>query len=714
MQPPGCTYNPFVFAELCLYLELLVFLAGTFLYGFLASELRRRPRVLPGNRALRALLLALTVWFGGTLIDELLYMLVGPQHLPVPLAVVLDLGRAGAWLLSLPLLVHTLAHARVAAGGARWLRWLPLPSYLGLGLFVGPAIDFVRAADIYLSPAARAIYPRIAGHASLALFLAAGLTLSLTAAQRAPRLVAFLRLLVAALGLMLALLLAGLVSDPWQTAAEGGERLLRSALLALLLLPGVVFALYVQRYNLLRLSFSYRTLRHFLTVLLLVTLVMLGGPAVAADQLPVFRRFVAWGLLLALCVGAAYRPLMDRALRRSTSLRRLLGKDVSAEELDRLMASIQQLELDEDQALARTADELEVWLGAPAAFLPEPREDAGLDLLWTYFAAPEHQVVHRLAPPGPRFEALLERRQLYAVFPLRVEGRLQGLLGLAGSLAGGFTGEEVEAVQLVLRQLAATLTLRRMVEARIAEERRLAEHEHLGMLGLVTASLAHELKNPLSSMKVLAQALREELAAADPDAEGVTDLDLIVEQIDRLDRTAGEILGVVRPRHGEVTELTALVQSALYVLGAEARKRGVTLDGTAVEAVGTVEGSAAAWQTVVFNLVLNAVEHTPAGATAAVTLQRREHTLVFTTENPGPPLDEAAARRLFDPFVSEGGTGLGLALVARRVKELGGVVGAESTGGVVRFRVEVEVAKAGEEVGTPASSAEEAMTEEVG
>ncbi len=74
----------------------------------------------------------------------------------------------------------------------------------------------------------------------------------------------------------------------------------------------------VQRYNLLRLSLSHRTLRHFLGVLLLVGLVMAAGPAVG-ENLVLYRRLVAWGLLFAFFLGIAYTPLSELALGRFRS-----------------------------------------------------------------------------------------------------------------------------------------------------------------------------------------------------------------------------------------------------------------------------------------------------------------------------------------------------------------------------------------------------------
>jgi len=79
--------------ELCLYFELLIYLAGTFLYRFLTRELLRRPQVLPGNWPLRGLLFALTSWYALTLGDELLFMLFGTATKLAAAGIVVDLAR---------------------------------------------------------------------------------------------------------------------------------------------------------------------------------------------------------------------------------------------------------------------------------------------------------------------------------------------------------------------------------------------------------------------------------------------------------------------------------------------------------------------------------------------------------------------------------------------------------------------------------------------
>lgn len=692
-------------AELHRYVELLVFLAGTFLYGFLARAVLRRRRVLPGNWPLRLLLVCLTLWYGLTLADELLDLLFGqPPWLALP-GTVLDLVRASAWLFSFPLLVQTLDRIELREGlrapdSPR--RLLPLLTWATLIPFALPALRFASSGEPLLAEAARRAYPWVVLQASITLPIAAVLAWRLARRVVDGRLAKFLRRLAGVAILMLGILAWGALVDPWAPDARGLARGVRTLLLAGLLLPGGLFAFFVQRYNLLRLSFSHRALRHFSVVLVLVALVMASGPMLGED-LRVVRRFVAWGLGLALLLGFAWAPLVDRLTARSTALRRWLGKSVTPPELERLMEGIEDPAGGEPAVFQECAAAIGHWLGTEAFFVRSPEEDPEMEPFWRFCAVPEAVRVDRLDPPDERLAALLGRRDLHAVFPLRVAGELEALLALsATATGGGYSSGELDGVRLALRQLAAVLALRRVASERLAAERRALDDERLRVLGLVAASLAHEVKNPLSSMKALIQAVREDLVAETAKTaktarldDCVADLEVVLEQIDRLDQTTREILGMARPRRGATAELAPLLRSIVYVLRAEAKKRGVELQDEIAD-VGTAAGSEAAWQTVLFNLALNAVEHTPDGGAARLRLAREGDRVVFETRNPGAEitegaLDDTALERIFEPFVSDGGTGLGLALVARRVEELGGTVSARRCEDGVCFRVELEV-----------------------
>jgi signal transduction histidine kinase len=692
--------------DLFLFLQLVLFLTGTLLYGFLARELFRQPRVLPGL-PMRLLAVSLTVWHGGCLIDELAAILFDVAAFG-RIATSFDILRGMAWLVSFPLLTHglwrLLSEEVEPAERPGWV-WL-VPGYATLALF-GPAVwGAWRGSALLLTEVVRSIYPFVVLHVAVSSVCSAWLVLRLLARAEDLQLRRFLRWLLAALGVTAGLLGGGALLRPSALPGEAnglpgwGEALwLLSAEISGLVL-GLTFVFFVLRYNLLRLSLSYRSLRRFASLLALVGLVMATGAALGAEGTPRFRRSVAVGLVVALAAAALYTPLQHAAIRRFTWLRRLLGVSITAEELEGLTRRLQSLGLPEAEMRELAAREIGQWLATRARFLP-PGEEG----LWACFAEPEARAFNRLDAPSGRLAALLHRSDLQAAFPLRVAGELAGVLVLEISpAAGGYQEGDMETVQLVLRQLAAALELRRFLDERLAAERRLAERERLILLGMVAASLAHELKNPLSSMKALAQTVHEELAAGAPPgatSEQAQDLAVIVEQIDRLHGVAREILGFARTpeaRDGDGgVELAALLRSTLYVLGHQARRRGIEIDAGEVEDAGRVGGTPATWQTVLFNLILNASQHAPAGSRVRVRLARAEGVILFSTENAGPAIPPHLAGRLFEPFTSENrdeGTGLGLALVAQRVRELGGTIHVTNEPGRIAFEVRVEEAHA--------------------
>jgi signal transduction histidine kinase len=726
--------------DLLLFAHLGLFLTGTLLYGFLTRELVRHPRVLPGW-PIRLLVVCLTVWYGGCLLDALGAILIPHAERLGHLATALDLLRGEAWLLSFPLLTHGLwrllrdeeGDERMAAPHRAWLA----PGYLTLALFLPAAWRAWQERAYLLVDVGRSVYPLVLLHVALSSALSAVLVVRILRRVEDFRLAQFLRWLLAGLAAMAALVGLGALLPPASTAGWS-EPLWRLAIESSGLVLGVTFLYFVLRYNLLRLSLSYRTLRHFAALLALIGLATLAGSAAGAGGTPQFRRALAVGLFIALAAAALYTPLQNAALRRWAWLRRLLGKSLTAEELDAWTRRLQSLDLDEAALRDLAAREIGRWLATRARFLEQPltpvpsptlsqppgegrprpsglafplspggREgvgeggQGGEGLLWSWFADPAARPFNRLDAPTDELAAVLQRADLQAAFPLRAAGSLSGVLVLeAGPAAGGPQEGDMETVQLVLRQLAGALEVRRLLAERIATERRLAERERLSLLGLVAASLAHELKNPLAAMKALAQTVHEELSAAAPESDQARDLEVIVEQIDRLHGVAREILDFARaPESSDGTagvDLAALAHRTLYVLGHQAKRRGIDLDPSGVEDVGRVllpGGTTAAWQTVLFNLLLNAAQHAPAGSTVRVRLAREDGAVVFATENAGPPIPPEVESRLFAPFVTagkDGGTGLGLALVAQRVRDLGGTITVRNEPDRIAFRVRVE------------------------
>lgn len=703
-------------SEILLYLDLLVFLAGALLYGYLAREILFRPSVLPGNYGIRGGLLALAFFYLATLIDEQMFLLQGLVDRS-SVGTAWDLLRAASWLIAFPLIHQTLAYAlRTTGARAPWM--LLLPGWATLGLFLLPAERFLEAQSPVLAEATGGAYGWVVVHATVNLVISAVLAGFLAGRMKAARAMARMLLGMQAVFIGLAIFFCATYwIEPWsvpRAQAEPHQLITRTAVMAALLLPGFLMAVFVRRDHVLRLSLSFRTLRHFLSVLVLVVLVMAAGPALGMVDLGLYRRMVAWGLLMALFFGVLYRPVVDALLARFQPLRRLMGRNLSPSDLEDVVERLTGSELSEAELLDAAAVELSTLLSVEARFLSNPSagrdtdsqgvDSRGLTVFWRHFEAskgegsrPNRRPVHRLDPGDGRLAAALALQELQAIFPVWIDGQLEVLLALSvadGSpWGGGLDDGELEAVSLLLRQLSAVMSSRRRMANRLAQERRMAEHERLGLLGLVAASLAHEVKNPLSSMKVLAQTLREDLAEKDPEGDGVMDLDAIVEQIDRLDQTTREILGIARPNASASCDLASLVRSAVYVIGADAKRRGVLLAAETIEEIGDVAGSTASWQTVIFNMVLNAVFHTPPGDRVEVRLEWLDpdgsgRPWVFEVTNPVRGETPTGVEKWFEPFVTEGGTGLGLALVARRAEELGVEASGRIEEGIARFRVQ--------------------------
>ena len=673
--------------DLLLFAHLLLFVTGTLLYGFLARELFRHQAVLPGL-SMRLTVVCLTVWYGGCLVDQVGSVLVSSPETLGRAATLLDIVRGIAWLASFPLLTQGLWRLLELEGKRPSPLWL-VPGYATLAPFAPVVWETWRKGSMVLTEVGREAYPLVALHVGVASAASAFMVLRWLRFSSDARLNQFLRWLLAGLGITLALVIAGGLLRP--AGPDLGASLWGLLIEASGLVLGLTFLYFVQRYNLLRLSMSYRSLRHFLGLLALVGLVMLVGAAMGGGGTAELRRIVAWGILAALLAAALLTPLQRAAFRRFAGLRRLLGVSITAEELERLTRQLLSLDTTEEEMSGLAAREIGQWLATRARFLAP----SDLPLLWEHFADPEARAFNRLDAPTGEIAALLQSADLQAAFPLRVAGDLVGVLVVEISrAAGGYQEGDMETVQLVLRQLAASLELRRLLEARLGLERRLAERERLSLLGMVAASLAHELKNPLSAMKALAQTVHEELDRQAPGSEQAQDLGLIVEQIDRLHGVSREILDFARSPEGEGTDLTFILRGTLYVLGHQARRRGIELDASGVEEVGRAGGTSAAWQTVVFNLLLNASQHAPAGSTVAVRLRREGNGIVFATENAGPAMPPEIAGRLFEPFASgrEGGTGLGLALVAQRVRELGGTIEVTNEPERIVFQVRLEEA----------------------
>jgi signal transduction histidine kinase len=273
------------------------------------------------------------------------------------------------------------------------------------------------------------------------------------------------------------------------------------------------------------------------------------------------------------------------------------------------------------------------------------------------------------------------------------------------------SGETEAALEFLCEQLPGALDLCRLIEEKLRLERELAERERLAVLGQMAASISHNLKNPLGSIKTILQVQLE----SDEMPEGMrAETRMVLEEISRLSAKLKQLLQFSRPAvlGGAVAascNARAVADEVAGVMRHEAERRGVAFEVTVDGAGAKVAASAEAVSEILSNLVVNALEATTRGGHVSLHGAANCEGFLFCVEDDGGGVPESAREKILQPFFTTKtqGTGLGLAIVARRVAEFGGKLDWKSpvTGGKgTRFEVTIPLSDVGQRLGAPDKS----------
>ncbi|HJQ33260.1 MAG TPA: ATP-binding protein [Pyrinomonadaceae bacterium] len=270
-------------------------------------------------------------------------------------------------------------------------------------------------------------------------------------------------------------------------------------------------------------------------------------------------------------------------------------------------------------------------------------------------------------------EPLLRERGWELAYALRREERVVGLL-LVDAAHEALTYEVRASLELLAGQVAIAIEDSRLVEENVRLERRAAQSERLAALGRMAATVAHEVKNPLSAIKSIAQVLREDEYIR---REYARDVELIVGETDRLSQSVTQMLSFARtaPHGGEPRRVGELLESVLPLIRKDAAARGVTIKTDLASPDVELDGAAAAsLRDALTNLLLNALHATPAGGRVELASAVEDGALKVTVADTGPGVPSEQRERIWEPFFTtkQRGTGLGLAIVRKRIEEAGG------------------------------------------
>jgi len=232
--------------------------------------------------------------------------------------------------------------------------------------------------------------------------------------------------------------------------------------------------------------------------------------------------------------------------------------------------------------------------------------------------------------------------------------------------------------------LAGTLIEREQATRRRQQqaELQLERSQRLSLLGRIAAGVAHEIKNPLASIKGAADILVDPGTSPSEREEFQR---ILRGEVKRIDSIVGEFLDFARPKELELRliDLSELVGSTLRQVEAHAADEGLKLRKEITRDI-YVNGDAEKLRQVVLNLVLNAIQASSKGQEIRVALGLGDRgRVVLRIADSGPGIPEAALDRVFEPFFTtkSSGTGLGLAIAKDIVERHSGEIRIESAAG---------------------------------
>jgi two-component system, NtrC family, sensor kinase len=245
-----------------------------------------------------------------------------------------------------------------------------------------------------------------------------------------------------------------------------------------------------------------------------------------------------------------------------------------------------------------------------------------------------------------------------------------------------FRGADLEMFFVLARQAVVALEnaslyadLRAYVRRVEDSQQALLRAEKMAAAGRLTASIAHEVNNPLQSVQnCLHLAGREDL----PPEKRREYFDLAKNELERLMKTTQRMLDFYRPGAAKVepVDVLELLQHVLSLTSQQLGQRHIELHTDLPQSLPAIYAVSSQIQQIFFNLILNSLDAMPAGGKLDIMARELDHGIEIIFQDNGPGIPETKRNNIFEPFFStkEGGTGLGLTVSYNIVTAHGGTL----------------------------------------
>lgn len=297
-----------------------------------------------------------------------------------------------------------------------------------------------------------------------------------------------------------------------------------------------------------------------------------------------------------------------------------------------------------------------------------------------------------------RERALLEGMHVDLVVPLTAMNRLVGMVFVTKQR--GFSGDDLELLVTFSHQGGLAFDNAMLYDQRRRQLRRMMRAERLAVTGQLAAGAAHEIRNPLTSIRSTIQYLRRGYEGKDEDGEL---MDELLGEADRINTIIEGLLSFARPAEPklETVRVPDLLESTIALVRTMARKAKVEIRCDVHPEQDAIQGDPAQLRQVFTNVLLNAIQAMPEGGVLSISVspfeevvgvgRSRKRTWIEFRDT-GVGIAPEDLERIFDPFYTtkREGTGLGLAISYGIVERHGGEIDVESeVGKGTRVRIKV-------------------------
>jgi signal transduction histidine kinase len=287
-------------------------------------------------------------------------------------------------------------------------------------------------------------------------------------------------------------------------------------------------------------------------------------------------------------------------------------------------------------------------------------------------------------------QSILERIEIRIIVPLLVMNHVTGMVMLGRKESGdAFTREELELLTTLLSQSALAFENALLYEEQKQRLKKMFRADRLATIGQIAAGAAHEIRNPLTSIRSTIQYLKKSETSGDK----VGMLGELMAEVDRIDAIIHGLLSFSKPvtPQKERVDLTTLLQQVLTLTASTARKNQVIIRFSSPEQPVLIKADPSQMKQVFINIVLNAIQGIQEKGELTIQIEPQEqrdergenlfYRIQFIDTGIGIPEDKLEL--IFDPFFTtkKDGTGLGLSICYGIIQQHGGDIEVKSVHG---------------------------------